>query len=209
MVTRCLALRFRRWLLFCSTCVALFLCLTLPLLLIVLCSVSFFLSFLLTLCFAISSAPSAWGVLFLLLVCHLGIFLLCSRFCGVLPLNLFLLALFATLPGRSSFCFLWPPLAVLGNFRLCLLRCHLPGMICFCRTYLSFGRRRSLRFALSLTLLRCALFVTLWALFLMNFFCVRSVLFAFICPVLPLFLLILVPSLSLLVLLLAHFLKML
>ena len=105
MVTRCLALWFRRWLLFCSTSVALFL--TLPLLLTDLCSVwsfaLFFLSFLLTLCFAISSAPSAWSVLFPLLVFRLGIFLLCSLFSGVLPLSPSLLAIFVTLPGRSSF----------------------------------------------------------------------------------------------------------
>ena len=35
----------------------------------------------------ISSAPSGWRVLFPLLVFRLGIFLLCSLFCGVFPLN--------------------------------------------------------------------------------------------------------------------------
>ena len=130
-------------------------------------------------------------------------------FCGVLPLNPSLLALFATLPGRSSFCFLSPPLVELGSFRLCLLRCRLRGMTCFCLTCLSFRRRRSPRFVLSLALFRYALFAILWALFLMNFSCVWSVRFASACPVLLLFLLVLVPSLSLLVLLLTLSLRML
>ena len=95
--------------------------LTLRLLLTVLCSVLsfglFFLSFLPTLCFVISSAPSGWSVLFPLLVFRLGIFLLCSLFCGVLPLNPSLLALSATLSGRFSFCFLSPPLLELGELQ--------------------------------------------------------------------------------------------
>ena len=161
MVTLCLALRFRRWLPFSSICVALFLFLTLRLLLTVLCSVLSFglfsLSFLPTLCFVISSAPSGWSVLFPLLVFHLGIFLLCSLFYGVLPLSPYHLALFETLPGRSSFCFLWPPLVGLGSFRLCLHRCHLRGMTCFCLTCLSFGRRRSPLYALSLALFQYTL----------------------------------------------------
>ena len=200
MVTLCLALRFRRWFLFYCTCVVLFLFLTLRSLHTGLCSVLsftlFYLSFLPTLFFVISSAPSIWSVLFHLLVFPLRIFLLCYLFCGVLPLNPYLPALFATLPGRSSFCFLWPLLVGLGSFRLCLHRCHLRVMTCFCLTCLSFGRRRSPLFVLSLALFRCALFAILWALFLMNSSCVRSVLFAFTCPVLLLFLLVLVPFLS-------------
>ena len=147
MVTLCLGLRFRRWLLFCFTCVAFFLFLTLRLLPTGLCSVLSFalfsLSFLPTLFFVIS-VPSVWSVLFPLLVLCLGIFLACSLFCRVLPLSPCLLALFGTLPGRSSFCSRWPPLVGLGSCRLCLHRCLLQVMTCFCLTCLSFGRRRVL-----------------------------------------------------------------
>ena len=126
-----------------------------------------------------------------------------------LPLSPCLLALFRTLPGRSSFCSRWPPLVGLGSFRLCLLRCLPRGMTCFCFTCLSFGRRRSLRFVLSCVLFRCVLFAIFWALFLVNSSCVRSVLFAFSCPILLLFLLVLALFLFLLILLLALSLRML
>ena len=85
-------------------------CPTPPLLLTVLCLVSSFvscfLSFLLILFFGTFSAPSVWSVLSPLLMSLLGIFLLSSRYCGVLPLSLSLLALCAILPARFSSCFL-------------------------------------------------------------------------------------------------------
>ena len=73
------------------------------------------------------------------------------------PLSPCLLALFGTLPGRSSFCSLWPPLVGLGSFRLYLRRCLPRVMTCFCLTCLSFRRRQSLLFVLSLALFQCGL----------------------------------------------------
>ena len=121
MGTLCLVPLFRRWLLSCCTCAILSLSLTLRSLLTALCRVLFFasssLSSLPTLFFVISS-PSGWSVLFLLVVFLTGIFLSCFLFFGVLPLSPCPPALLGTLPGRSSFCSLWRPLAGLGGFRL-------------------------------------------------------------------------------------------
>ena len=145
----------------------------------------------------ISSAPSGWSVLFLLVVFLPRIFLLSFPFFGVLPLSPCPPAVFETLPGRSSFCSLWRLLAGFGSFRLSRHRC-LPRVVTYsCLSCLNFVRRLRLPFVFSLSLFRCGLFGILWALSLTSSFCVLLGPFCYTSLVLFLFLPVLVLSLSL------------